>query len=195
MHRTISACWNACHGVSSNKIRRQRNLILDAGARTFDWLVAEGLKPIEARSGAVSRGMHDVLRVFAEDIGKARHTEFTDYERIDRALREGHQPMVFQEAYDLAPHMAKARKIAEAAVTAMKRVVQDGNDIDNVILAGGAMFFYRPVIQTAFARHKLHAVKDTLYANVIGFQWAGMESVRQEALEPGEERSAGEGAA
>jgi plasmid segregation protein ParM len=118
--------------------------------------------------------------VFAESISKTENTEFTDYERIDRALRDGSRPIVFQKEYDLTKHLPAARKIAQGAVTEMKRVVQDGNDIDNIILSGGGAFFFRPVIQEAFPRHKLKELKDGLYSNVIGFQLAGMESLRQE---------------
>lgn len=173
-----------------SEVKAQRHLIIDPGARTFDWLVAQGLKTVEKRSGAVSRGMHDVLRVFAEAISKAENTEFADYERLDRALRDGSKPVVFQKAYDLARHLAAARKIAQGAVTEMRRVVQDGSDIDNIILTGGGAFFFRPVIQEAFPRHKLQELKDGLYANVIGFQLAGMESLRQEPARQDEGRGA-----
>jgi plasmid segregation protein ParM len=163
------------------QIKAQRHLIIDPGARTFDWLVGQGLKAVEKRSGAVNRGMHDVLREFADSISKAEHTVFTDYERIDRALRDGSRPIVFQKEYDLTKHLPAARKIVQGAVTEMKRVVQDGNDIDNIVLSGGGAFFFKSVIQEAFPRHKLKELKDGLYSNVIGFQLAGMESVRQES--------------
>jgi len=58
--------------------------------------------------------------------------------------------------------------------------VQDGNDIDQIILGGGGAFFFKHVIQQAFPRHKLTELKDALYANVIGFQLAGMESMRSD---------------
>jgi plasmid segregation protein ParM len=67
----------------------------------------------------------------------------------------------------------------------MKRVVQDGNDIDNILLSGGGAFFFKSVIQEAFPRHKVQELKDGLYANVIGFQLAGMESVRPEQQRAG----------
>lgn len=161
-------------------VKSQRNLIIDPGARTFDWLVSQGLKTVEKRSGSANRGMHDVLREFADQISKAESTMFKDYERIDCALRDGSRPIVFQKAYDLARHFPAARKVVQGAVTEMKRVVQDGNDIDNILLGGGGAFFFKPIIQEAFPRHKLQELKDGVYANVIGFQLAGMESLRQE---------------
>ena len=162
------------------QIKVQRHLIVDPGARTFDWLVGQGLKTVEKRSGSVNRGMHDVLREFADAIGKVQRTVFTDYERIDRALRDGSRPIVFQKEYDLSKHLPAARRIVQGAVTEMKRVVQDGNDIDNILLGGGGAFLFKSVIQDAFPRHKVQELKDGLYANVIGFQLAGMESLRPE---------------
>ncbi len=165
-------------GENFASIKTQRHLIIDVGARTFDWLVGQGLKTVDKRSGAVNRGMHNVLRAFAEAISKSENTQFTDYDRIDLALREGVQPIVFQKEYDLKRHLPAARKIVQGAVTELKRVVQDGNDIDNILLGGGGAFFFRPVIQEAFPRHTIRQLKDPLYANVIGFQLAGMESMR-----------------
>ena len=162
------------------QLKAQRHLIVDPGARTFDWLVGQGLKTVEKRSGSVNRGMHDVLREFADSISKVHRTVFTDYERIDRALRDGSRPVVFQKEYDLARHLPAARRIVQGAVTEMKRVVQDGNDIDNILLSGGGAFFCKSVIEEAFPRHKVKELQDGLYANVIGFQLAGMESVRPE---------------
>ncbi|MDY7574479.1 PRTRC system protein D [Actimicrobium sp. CCI2.3] len=156
-------------------IKAQRHLIIDVGARTFDWLVGQGLKTVDKRSGAVNRGMHDVLRAFADAISKSENTLFNDYDRIDRALRGGVPPIVFQKEYDLERHLPAARKIVRDAVTELKRVVQDGNDIDNVLLGGGGAFFFGPVIREAFPRHTIRPLKDTLYANVIGFQLAGIE--------------------
>jgi plasmid segregation protein ParM len=157
----------------------QRNLIIDSGGRTFDFLVTEGLKVVERRSDDAKRGMHDVTRELAAEIGRALQTEYTDYERLDAALRLGRAPLVFGKPYDLEPHLPAVRKIAEEAVMHMRRYVQDGSDLDNIILSGGSAFFFRDAVQAAFPRHKIQHLDGGLYANVRGYQLYGMAKMHQ----------------
>lgn len=155
-------------------MRNQRNLIIDCGARTFDWLVTEGLKTIDQRSHATNRGIYDALHILAAEVGKHFNMQYQDYERLDRALRSRTQPRVFGKEYDLTPHLPAAKKIAQEAVTELRRYVQDGSDIDNVILSGGAAFFFRDAIRSAFPHHDLQETDDGLYANVRGFARFGV---------------------
>ena len=160
-------------------LRRQRNLIIDCGARTFDWLVTQGLKIMEHRSHATNQGMYDVLQVLAEEVGKQCNTQFHDYERLDTALRTRTNPLVCGREYDLAPHLPVARKIAQDAVTIMRRYVQDTSDIDNIILSGGARFFFKDALRAAFPQHEIHDRRDSLYANVRGFALYGQARLAQ----------------
>jgi plasmid segregation protein ParM len=160
-------------------LRRQRNLIIDSGARTFDWLVTQGLKIMEQRSHATNRGMYDVLQVLAAEISKQRNIQFHEYERLDLALRTRTNPLVCGKEYDLAPHLPVARKIAQDAVTILRRYVQDGSDIDNIILSGGAAFFFKEALRSAFPQHEIHDRRDGLYANVRGFALYGQTKLAQ----------------
>jgi len=173
--------------VRAQALRSQRNLIIDCGARTFDWLVTQGLKVIEQRSHASHRGMYDVLQVLAEEIGRRFNEQFHDYERLDGALRTGARPQVFGRQYDLAPHLPIARKIARDAVTEMRRYVQDTSDIDNIVVAGGAAFFFIDAIRSAFPHHDILEGRDGLYANVRGFIRYGLTRCAdgKRATEPG----------
>src|ERR1700680_1634611 len=162
-----------------SRLSRQRNLIIDCGARTFDWLVTQGLKVMEQRSHATNRGMYDVLQVLAAEIGRHRNIQFHDYERLDLALRTRTNPLVCGTEYDLAPHLPVAGKIAQDAVTIMRRYVQDGSDIDNIILSGGAAFFFKEALRSAFPQHEIHDRRDGLYANVRGFALYGQTKLAQ----------------
>jgi plasmid segregation protein ParM len=167
-------------------LRRQRNLIVDCGARTFDWLVTQGLKVIEQRSHATNRGIYDVLRILAAEIGRRFNEQFHDYERLDVALRTRTHPLVFGKPYDLAPHLPAARKVAQDAVTEMRRYVQDASDVDNVIVGGGAAFFFIDAIRAAFPHQEIVEGREALYANVRGFaryglaKWAHSDGVLAE---------------
>lgn len=156
---------------------RERTLIVDCGGRTFDWIVAEGLKVIESRSDAVPLGMYQVTQALTGAISQKLGTQFNDWERVETALRAGKNPMVFGEEYSLNDVMPLAKKVAQEAITAMRQKIQDGSDIDKIIVAGGSAFFYMHALKEAFPRHKIHEMKESLFANVKGFQIAGMEIV------------------
>ncbi|HTR24391.1 MAG TPA: PRTRC system protein D [Terriglobales bacterium] len=160
-------------------VRNQRNLIIDCGGRTFDFLVTQAFKVYDQRSDDTKRGMYDVLHVLATEIGQALHTEYTDYEKLDVALRTGTQPLIFGQPYDLEPHLKAARKIPEEAVSYLRRYVEDGSDIDAIILSGGSAFFFRDAICAAFPHHDVHELPEALYANVRGFQQFGMQKLSQ----------------
>jgi len=53
------------------EIRKERSLIIDPGARTFDGLVTQGMQLVEKKSHSVNRGMFDVLQAIASGISKA----------------------------------------------------------------------------------------------------------------------------
>ena len=80
------------------EIRRERSLIIDPGARTFDWLVTQGMQLVEKKSHSVNRGMFDVLQAIASGISKATGTQFREYDLIDHALRGGKNPVIFQRS-------------------------------------------------------------------------------------------------
>jgi len=174
----------------SEAMRTQRNLIIDCGARTFDWLVTQGVKIIERRSHATNRGIYDVLRVLASEISREIGLRYCDYERLDIALRSDAHLQVCGKDFDLAPHLPVARKIAQDAVTDMRRYVQDATDIDNIIVTGGAAYFFRDSIRSAFPHHEVQEGRDGLHANVRGFaryglwKWAQTEKVRSGRTDP-----------
>ena len=49
-------------------IGNEQSLIIDPGSRTFDWLVARGMRLVQKQSYSFNRGMSDVLRLLAMDI-------------------------------------------------------------------------------------------------------------------------------
>ncbi|GAB2855924.1 hypothetical protein GCM10027277_25650 [Pseudoduganella ginsengisoli] len=169
------------YGLMQSKVaqlRKERSLIVDPGRRTFDWLVTQGMQQIDKRSHSVPRGMHDVLHTIIEGISRATGSHYRDYDTVDVALRTGRKPVVFQHEYDMARHLPLARKIPEQAIAEMLHYVGDASDIRNIILVGGGAFFYRHALKAAFPNHVIHELKDPIFANVKGFQQAGLELAR-----------------
>lgn len=156
-------------------IKEQMNLVIDCGSRTFDWIVAKGFRTVEQRSRAVNRGMTDVVEAIVSRLEQDLGATFRDFERIDRALRTKTAPMIMHRRIDLRPYMPYANKIAQDAVQELKRRVEAGTDIDNVIVAGGGAFFFKPFIQDAYPNHHIYEMPEGMMANVKGFQLYGME--------------------
>src|SRR5207244_11894857 len=139
-----------------------------------------------------NREICDTLQESASAIDKDTGTPIREYDLIDTALRAGKNPVIFQQEYELSKHLPLARKIAEQAVGEMLHYVGDASDIKNIILVGGGSFFFKKAIKEAFPKHRIHELKDALYANVKGFQLAGLEYAKTLiASEAGEKVGAG----
>lgn len=152
-----------------------RNLIIDPGFKTLDWLLVEDGKPIDVRSGAHPGGMFSVCRAVADAIGKEIGEEITDLTTIDRALRNSSKLRFHGQEYDVKKQKSVVKKVTGEAIAAMAQRVQSGIDIDNIILAGGACEIYENAIRDKFPKHKIHKMDSPVYANVRGFQLAGVQ--------------------
>ena len=152
----------------------EQSLIIDPGARTFDWLVARGMRLVQKKSHSVNRGMFDVVQAIASEISEDIGTPYRDFDAIDLALRTGKHPVIYQKPYDLSRLMPIARTIARQAVSSMMQWIEASYSFQNIILVGGGAFLFKKAVKEAFPKHAIHEVKDPMYANVKGFQIAGM---------------------
>lgn len=154
-------------------IEHEQSLIIDPGARTFDWLVAKGIRLVQKKSHSINRGMFDVLQAIANEISADIGTPYRDFDAIDIALRTGKSPIIYQKPYNMAPLMPIVRTIAQQAVASMMQWIDASYSFQNIILVGGGAFLFKKAVKDAFPKHKIHEVKDPMYANVKGFQIAG----------------------
>jgi len=159
-------------------IEHEQSLIIDPGARTFDWLVARGMRLVLKTSDSVTRGVSHVLRAIAADISTEIGTPYTDLDAIDRALRSGKNPMVYQEPFDIGRLMPIAHSVAERAVGAMLESIPATYSFQNIVLVGGGAFLFKGAVKKAFPKHRIQEVREPMFANVRGFQIAGMNLVR-----------------
>ncbi len=118
--------------------------------------------------------MFDILQAIATEIGQDIGTSYRDFDAIDMALRTGKNPTIYQKPYDMAPLMPIAQTIARQAVSSMMQWIEDPYSIQNIILVGGGAFLFKKAVKEVFPKHKIHEVKEPMYANVRGFQIAGM---------------------
>ena len=158
-------------------IGKEISLVIDPGARTFDWVVCKGMRLQTRQSNSSSRGMSDVVKAVASDISIALGAQIRSLDLIDQALRTGKPPVLFQKAYDLSRHMAVAEGVTAEAVSKLKEYVGDWEALQNIILVGGAAFMYRKAVKAAFPMHQIEELKQPMFANVKGFQLAGQNHV------------------
>lgn len=179
------------HGKLS-EIGNEQSLVIDPGARTFDWLVARGTRLVQKQSHSINRGMADVLRLIASEISSSIGTPYRDLDAIDQALRTGKPLIIFQKAYDLKRHLPLAESVAQQAVSTMRQWIETPESLQNIVLVGGGAFLFRKAVKAAFPRHRIYEMKDPLFANVRGFQIAGQNyaATRLQGLTAG--RSGGE---
>jgi plasmid segregation protein ParM len=167
----------AVENESLRHLRSARNLIVDAGWRTFDWVVTSGAKILDKRSDSIAKCMCEVVetigRAISRDIG-AQLSAF-DYARIDEALRSREPVRFFGKPLSLEPYLPLGQHVADEAVTAMRRLVQEGTDIDNIVLAGGSAFFFADAIARGYPKHAVTRLPEAFYANCRGFQIAGLQ--------------------
>lgn len=173
-------------------IGTEQSLIIDPGSRTFDWLVARGMRLVQKQSYSFNRGMSDVLRLLAAEITKDIGSPYRDYDAIDLALRTGKQPVIFQKPYDIKRLLPLAETVAEQAVSTMKEWIEAPHSLQNIILVGGGAFLFRKAVKAAFPKHRIHEVKEPMFANVRGFQIAGQNYARTVMAAGGRERVQGE---
>lgn len=161
------------------KMRSQMNLLIDIGFYTLDWLVADGVKMINARSGAHNGGMSAILRAMADAIGQELGEQISDLSALEEAIRTGTNPLFYGKSFDITEHKKIGKAKVEQFVSALTNKVGSSMDISNIILAGGGAEFFKDVLADKFPRHEIITTRDPVFANVRGFQRAGTQFAEQ----------------
>lgn len=159
-------------------LKEETNLVVDPGFLTFDFLVSNGDRPVETRSGAHAGGVSKVLRSMADSISQKYGIKYDNLSAIDRGVRRN-KLKINGESVTLDEHIRDARPIVEGSVSYMKNIVGSGADIDNIILLGGGAFIFKRALAAAYPQHTILTVPDTQTAIVNGFYLAGLELARR----------------
>jgi plasmid segregation protein ParM len=171
------------------------NLVIDPGYLTFDFLLLNGLTPIENRSDALTGGMSRVLTQMAKSISQEIGRSYEDYNNIDKALRilkkiknpetgiieEKRVIKVGGKVVDLLPHIRQTTPIIENSITYMHNKLGTYDDIDNIILVGGPENVFEKKIRDHLVDREIKKSKTPIYSNVTGFWfWAIIQTLRGE---------------
>lgn len=154
-------------------MEHEQSLVIDPGSRTFDWLVARGMKLSHKQSHSVDRGVSNILQLIADDVSQEIGMPYTNLDGIDLALRAGKGLTVYQRTYNIARMKPMVEIIAKEAVAAMVHRIGESYNVQHVILVGGGAFLFKKAVKEAFATHQILEVKDPMFANVRGYQIAG----------------------
>jgi plasmid segregation protein ParM len=167
---------------SLRHMQRARILLVDAGWRTLDWVVTSGGRIVDKRTDSVAKSLFDVIDVIARAIARDLGVQLglADYVRIDEALRGNGPVRVAGMSVALDPYLPLGQRVADEAVTALRRLVQAGTDIDHIVVAGGGAWFFAHAVARSYPTHTLTAVPDAFHANCRGFQIAGLHQAMHE---------------
>lgn len=164
------------------RFRDQRNLVIDIGFYTADWLLAKGIQPFSRRCGSYAGGMHAILKRIAQAISEDHGLDFDDLNSLDEGLRTGNLNL-FGRHVELRRYLNVTRPIVQEALNAVVNSVGDGRDIDTILVVGGGAQFFSEAIRQRFPSHAVAVSSDPVFYNVRGFQRVGMELMQRRAVE------------
>jgi plasmid segregation protein ParM len=152
----------------------RRCLVIDFGFLTVDWLMCQGMTPLEARSGEYPGGMSAILREMAKRIGEKTGKNFFNITLLDRHLRSSAKAMTFHgERIDLRPFVDMIAPLLHESVFAVKSGIGTDEDLDMILLTGGSAWLFEDAVRRAFPGHAIIMAKDPVLGNVQGFFEAG----------------------
>lgn len=171
--------------VSAPALQRHpeaRVLVVDPGFYSMDWVCIEAGAVRDATSGTTMDAMSKVLEAAARDIAETHRpaVQRVPIDRMEHALREGRdtillggREVIFRPYIDAA-----AERVAAAAVNAIRGQMRAGENIDYVVLAGGAAPFYEGPFRRAFTGTEVLLSPQPVLANARGFFLAARRAVR-----------------
>lgn len=164
---------HALRSHSLAEIKKCRNLTIDPGQRTFDWLMTEGLKPIYQMSDSHTTSMQKVISAIERNISNFLQTHYNGSTYIEKAISDG-TIKLHGTSYPIDQFITdKVMKITNEAVNKMKGQLDDIDKIDNVFIVGGGADFFKNAVSLAFPSYKIIKNDNSIYDNVKGYYLSG----------------------
>jgi len=152
--------------------KKETSLMVDIGFYTMDWMVAEGMKPSEHRSGGTNIGVSALLRVIGKSLSKELGRSIDNLNHLDESVRQGYYK-IGQKRIDIKEHIEQANVRINEAMKSLVQGIDGSDDLDSIILTGGGAWLIERHLQERFPGHIVTTAKNSVFANVRGFQYAG----------------------
>ncbi|AEH16236.1 plasmid segregation protein ParM [Shewanella sp. SM101] len=162
-------------------------LVIDPGYLTLDFITSTGIKVNKNRSGDSETGMSKVISAVELSLKTQLSEKFNlksiSSELIDQAFITGSLKLYGTTmAFPVCEHQFDVTSAITAtcdeAITSVVNVVGDGQDIDLILVSGGAASVYLGAIKKAFPHHKIEVVIDPLTSVARGLQTAGEQYIK-----------------
>jgi len=167
-------------------LKNEMTLVVDIGSFTFDCFMMIGNKPAEQFSFAVNNGgVASVLSLLVDQIHQDHLVKFPKLGRdrienlsydIDNAFRTGEIvtlgeiPLIHQPNH----YRSLIRRRADWVVTEMlKRLGSKDSEINNVVITGGGVTYFKEAIEEKFPFHTPYVSKNAPMANCRGYTIIG----------------------
>ena len=165
--------YHAANNDMLTGLNSTRNLLVDPGFFTVDFLVSAGLREVKGMSGSHPSGMSAYLKSIAKEISREFNVNYDNISKIDEGVRTGVFKLYGKDV-DLKQYHKKALSAIMPGVEAIANVVGDGINIDRVVLVGGGASIFKGPLQAILPNHKVHFNDaQALVANVLGYQLMG----------------------
>lgn len=159
---------------SYQAVRERRNLVLDPGQFTFDWLLCQGLKPIHHMCDSHTYASSRIIKALKQSISGKLGRHFNGTTRIEQAIQSG-KIKIERKEYNLSEFIDdQVKSTLKESVQLVASSLDELDRIDSITLVGGAGKLYEETVREQFRMNDVSTCENGIHANVIGFLLAGM---------------------
>lgn len=154
---------------------RALSMVIDPGYRTFDWFVANGMRPEMKLSGSFDGGVSSLLRQISQKIGYDHGTGSLEFDQVEEGLIRGSINLGYQ-VIDTKPYQATLLDAARKEVMAfLGRIDSNKARLSRVFLVGGGASYYKLALSEKLPGYQIQTLDNSVMGNARGYWFAGCD--------------------